>query len=544
MLSYIKQKISFKYFILTAVTIGLVFTVLYFWISHRQKEFIMGQVKKQAVILHKQIVLTRQWVSDHNYILIPAKPGTGKRNNGPPENRGVREMVYTRITPAGLTRRLSEYATRDNMFSFNLTNIDGLNPDNRPDRFEIEAIQRFRAGTVKSLERVETQQGEPVFRYAAPLVIQKSCLKCHQNLKDQVGGVGGCISVFIPLKEAREAIQGENIFLFFAMIGLTGSVILILFFSTQKLIFRPIKEIRKYTRRMSEKAFDDEQEISGDELKEFAGLCYRMDEKLKNYHQDLEHQIEEATRDLHQTNLELAKANQELSNLNRSRIDFFSDISHELRTPLTSIKGAVDYLTRTGACKDPAYIKIIRKNTDHLIRTILDFLEYSKIETGRLELDFHDESLNLLIQEAIDTLQPDILGRGLTIKTLADRDFILNMDRHKIFQVISNLFSNAVKFSPENGTITIHMDTKDRYVRFSVEDQGPGIPREHHRAVFKKFYQLPSVENHIHKGSSGIGLAICKGVVEAHGGRIWVENRPGGGCRFVFLLPGMEQNHE
>ncbi len=546
MLSYIKQRISLKFLIIISVTIIFVFSVLFFWISRQEKQFILEQVEKQAIILHKQIVLTRAWVSDHKYILMKKNEGEDfKSYLSNPEVKDIYGTVYTKITPAMITRQLSGYAAKSNLFSFNLTNLNCLNSENRPDAFEADAIRRFISGEKKNISRIEVHKGQNVFRYAAPLIIRDSCLSCHNTKQYRTGAIGGCISVFLPFEDAHAAIQRNNLFLFFTMMGLTGSVVLVLFFFTRKLIFKPIKEIRTFTRRMrSEELGQEKLEIKGDELKEFAGLCYLIDKKLKNQHDELEKSIKEAIKDLYNTNLKLQHANKELVMLNTAKTEFFSYISHELRTPLTSIKGAADILSRKSSCSDPAYVEIIKKNTDHLIRTIVDFLDYSKIEVGRMEYDMADNSLTDIANEVIQSQKADAIKKGLKMELDASEKFIIYIDRYRIFQVISNLISNAIKFSPDNGIISICIFKSNTGLNFSIKDQGQGIAVEYRKFIFQKFYQAPQENGtlNIQKGSSGIGLAICKGLIKAHGGEIWVKSRQGAGTKFIFTLPsGLSQ---
>lgn len=541
MLSYIKQRVSLKYILVTSVTIGLVFTLLYFWLSHQEKQLIMEQVKKQAVILHRQIVLTREWVSDYNYVLVKKQ-----------ENRPVKSFfrdseikddqggVYVKITPSTLTRQLSDYAMRSNLYSFNLTNLHPLNPGNRSDDFETDALERFISGQANEASRIETHAGKKVYRYAAPLPIKQSCLNCHKDMTEKTGGVGGCISVFIPIEQAQKAINKNNLLLFLTMTSLTGSVITILFFFTNRLIFSPVKKIRKLTQRIRAEEFEEGSvELQGDELNEFGNICHVIDKKLKNRHHELERKIQEATEDLYATTLNLKQANVELAALNTAKTDFFSDISHELRTPLTSIKGAADILTRKSSCSDPIYLDIIKKNTDHLIRTILDFLDYSRIEAGRLELDMSNESLTDIIQEVIDALKAEAMERQLIIDFDPKKDFEALVDRYRIYQVISNLMANAIKFSYEKGRISVSIAASEKELIVSVADEGIGIDPEYHQIIFKKFQQAPrsDVMGDFQKGSSGIGLAICRGIVKAHGGIIRVDSRKDEGSTFIFTLP-------
>jgi signal transduction histidine kinase len=276
----------------------------------------------------------------------------------------------------------------------------------------------------------------------------------------------------------------------------------------------------------------------GDELKEIADFCYLLDEKMKNQHQELERKISEATRDLSETNRSLEEANRELEKLNRAKSDFFSDVSHELRTPLTSIKGAVDTLERKGACSDPVYLDIIKRNSDHLIKTVVDFLDFSKLEAGQLDFNFEQASLRIVAEDAMLSQQAIAQKRSVDLVLDASVDPLVRFDYQRIYQVLINLLSNAIKFSPEHGTVTVKLEPIDSKVRVSVHDQGPGIDPKYHAAVFEKFYQVPEHNrDKILKGSSGIGLAICKGLVKAHAGDIWVESGPGAGSSFIFTLP-------
>lgn len=526
-----RHKISYKYLALTVVLVVLVFGTLSWWICRRHAQLIIEQVEKQARILYRQVVLTRQWVSDHGYILVPdSEDGKAGRSAA---------VVYTRITPAGLTRRLSRRARHQHLYAFSIANFNGLNPENRPDAFESRALCRFCKGDVDAASSIEVIGGRHYFRYAAPLVVRPSCLACHHSAKYHVGGIGGCISVSIPFENAYRAIAKERLITFASMTALALALIGGLFFFARRMIFNPISQIRNLTAQIRQDAFDGQAVTCGDELRELSGLCSRLDEKLKSSHRQLQRKVAEATRDLSQTNCELMQANEELQALNAAKVAFFSDISHELRTPLTAIKGAADILARKASCNDPAYIDIIRKNSDHLIHTIFDLLDFSRIEAGHLELDRQPADMVQLAGEAISALQAEAAQKKLAIHLDAPQSAMLVMDRHRIYQVLSNLLANAVKFSPPNSRIRVAVTPKELEIGVCVSDQGPGIARQYQRAVFKKFFQVPGQDasGSLCKGSSGIGLAICRALVEAHGGRIWLESSLGRGSRFAFVLP-------
>jgi signal transduction histidine kinase len=500
----------------------------------------MDQVKKQAIILHKQIVMTRQWVADQNAVLVPKSediPTNPFLNQ--PEIVSRDGEIFTKVSPSLLTRLLSDRAMKSGVYSFKLTNTERLNPVNAPDEFEAEALNLFRTSNTEGIFRTETRNGEKVLRYVAPLYVTEGCMSCHMVQKYKPGDVGGALSVFIPMNEAQSAINSSKATLLGGGLAFAGSLVALLFVATRSLVFKRIRQIKTAINGIKLTPRGRKTQDQGDELKEIQDLCFLLDEEMKNQHEELERNIADATRDLSETNRRLEAANSELENLNKAKTEFFSDVSHELRTPLTSIKGAVDILTRKSSCDEPIYLDIIRRNTDHLVKTIVDFLDYSKIEAGQLELVPQQASLKTVAEDAILSQRAVADKKSVDLNLEAAQDVWLTFDSQRIYQVLMNLLSNAVKFSPEHGTVTVRIENADcASVRISVEDQGPGIEQKYHSAVFEKFYQVKDPRNaSINRGSSGIGLAICKGLVEAHRGKIWVESEVGKGSRFAFSLP-------
>jgi signal transduction histidine kinase len=196
---------------------------------------------------------------------------------------------------------------------------------------------------------------------------------------------------------------------------------------------------------------------------------------MKNQHEELERKIAEATHDLSETNRSLESLNLELERLNQAKSDFFSDISHELRTPLTNIKGAADILDRKASCEDPVYLDIIKRNTDHLIKVAVDFLDYSKIESGKLDLDLK-KLPQAVAEDAILSQQAVAQKRSVELVLKAPEDLRMIFDKQRIYQIFTNLISNAVRFSPPGGTVFVTINASDgKPVEVSVEDSGPGI---------------------------------------------------------------------
>jgi signal transduction histidine kinase len=533
------QRVSLKFLVASSLTIAVIFVAIFVWISRQQERHIMDQVKKQATILLKQIVLTRQWVADHTTVLVPKTQGV--ESNPYLENPDVQTTdgtLYTRIPPSVLTSQLSDRAKKSMEYYFRLTDTHYINPANAPDRIEAEALGLFRSGRSDGVFETEARGEKRVFRYIAPLYLSNKCLECHPRPGAKSGDVAGCLSLFIPMDDAQSAIDRGRTILMSGAIALAASLVILLFVTARVLVFSRIEEIRSAVSRLDPRDADMTKVPGGDELKQIADIFNVLDAKLARQHKDLERKIEEATVDLSQTNHELEEANCELKRLNQAKSDFFSDISHELRTPLTSIKGAADILARKASCEDPTYIAIIRRNADHLIKVVVDFMDYSRLEAGQLELRIEEDSMRSAAEEAILSQGTIAQDKSVILSLRGDTDLVMSFDHQRIYQVLTNLLSNAIRFSPDHGEVTVELHSEDGEARICVTDNGTGIDRKYHEAIFAKFYQVPDqTGKRHHKGSSGIGLAICKGIVNAHGGRIWVESEPGKGSTFCFALP-------
>ena len=234
-----------------------------------------------------------------------------------------------------------------------------------------------------------------------------------------------------------------------------------------------------------------------------------------------------------------------LKELDKMKSDFVSNVSHELRTPLTAIKGSVDNMLDglTGSLneKQIRYLARIKSNTDRLSRLINDLLDLSRIESGRVEVRPTIVPLAALAEEVAEHLKAVAAEKMIQIEVPSpDRSLTVWADRDKVTQILMNLIGNAVKFTPQEGKVTVAMEKNGiEDVRISVADTGPGIQPEETNKIFVKFYQVANIEKQRPKGS-GMGLAISKALVEMHGGKIWVESELGRGSTFYFTLPAQQ----
>lgn len=234
-----------------------------------------------------------------------------------------------------------------------------------------------------------------------------------------------------------------------------------------------------------------------------------------------------------------------LKEIDKMKSGFVSNVSHELRTPLTSIKGSVELLL--GEAEGPIiegqriFLNIIKNNTERLIRLISDLLDLAKIESGKVEMHKRLTDINNLVKEVITSVRPLIEEKDINLENLVVSALPKVMvDEDRIKQVLVNLISNAIKFTPPDGFIGIMGQEKSKEIVVSVKDNGIGIDPANFKKIFTKFQSVDvpeSVRGQV-KGTN-LGLSICKNIVEAHGGKIWVESELKQGSIFSFSIPKM-----
>ena len=231
-----------------------------------------------------------------------------------------------------------------------------------------------------------------------------------------------------------------------------------------------------------------------------------------------------------------------LEDMERLRAEFLAMVSHELRTPLTSVKGSITTLLDPPATLGPTetrqFHRIIDAQIDRMQVLISDLLDVARIGTGTLAIFPEPADVGGVVSEARNGFRSGGGRHNIEIDLAQDLPWVM-ADRQRIVQVLGNLLTNAARHSPELSTIRVSAVVDGVHVAMSVSDQGRGIPAESLPNLFRKFSRLESEEQ---GGDTGLGLAICKGIVEAHGGRIWAESdRLGLGARFTFTLPTIEE---
>lgn len=231
----------------------------------------------------------------------------------------------------------------------------------------------------------------------------------------------------------------------------------------------------------------------------------------------------------------------------RMRREFVANIAHELRTPLTSVRGFLEAVI-DGVARNPAeaeeYLRIALEETDRVHRLAQSLMDLSSIEQGKVRLQLEPVGLRRAAVRVLEKLSPQIDAKGISVRVEAPDDLPpAKADPDKLHQVLMNLLDNAVRFSPDGGEVLVRAQPLagsapgEAYVEVQVEDQGPGIPAQEHERVWERFYKVDPARRSHGLSGGGLGLTIAKELVEAHGGRVGVRNRPGRGSTFWFVLP-------
>jgi two-component system, NtrC family, sensor kinase len=237
---------------------------------------------------------------------------------------------------------------------------------------------------------------------------------------------------------------------------------------------------------------------------------------------------------------EIEQKSRELEAASRHKSEFLANMSHELRTPLNAVIGFSEVLSERmfGELneKQDEYLKDIHASGQHLLSLINDILDLSKIEAGRMELEVTDFDLPMAIDNAMTLIRERAARRGIALHTTVDERLgQVQADERKIRQVLLNLVSNAIKFTPEGGRVEVEAKPVDGFMEVSVTDTGVGIAPENQEAVFEEFRQVGTAEKKVE--GTGLGLALSRKFIELHGGRIWVKSQVGAGSTFTFTVP-------
>ena len=269
----------------------------------------------------------------------------------------------------------------------------------------------------------------------------------------------------------------------------------------------------------------------------------RSSERLEDVNLELEQQMEEVqvlSEDLQLTNQSLAEARDVAEEASRARAEMLAIVAHDLRNPLNVVMMATELFREIdpSAEKRDQLLGAVRRATRRMNRLIEDLLEVVRQESGQMTLDVHDVPVASLTAQTVEMFQSTAVEKGVSLRVHEPPpDLAVKVDSERVMQVLSNLVGNALKFVPRGGSVAINCEDRGTEALFSVIDSGPGIAPDDLDRLFEKFWQRRRTD----RRGVGLGLTIARGIVDAHGGRIWAESQLGIGSTFYFTLPAANQ---
>ncbi len=356
--------------------------------------------------------------------------------------------------------------------------------------------------------------------------------------RNHIAGYGQILYSNEPLKAAIEKSRSifdsgwkefELVFLRISVIGIlaalaTAALLSTLFSGT---ISRPLMLLKHAASRVAQGDLDYRIKLdSNDEIGDFAAGFNQM------------------VSDLKRSTEQLQEANRKLRQLDQLKSDVISIVSHELRTPVTSIKAFAELILMKPNMEPGRQKKLlttINDESDRLARLINDILDLAKIEEGRMSWRIGEVTAGDILNRAIDCVQAIADNKKISV-TLGMEPALpsLRGDKDRLIQVATNILSNAVKFTPDGGSVRVDV-TLDKEtgpgIRVTIADSGKGIPAEHLQLIFEKFYRADDALTTNRDEGSGLGLTIARSIVGYHNGKIWAESTPGKGSSFIFILP-------
>ncbi|MEC9234485.1 MAG: HAMP domain-containing sensor histidine kinase [Planctomycetota bacterium] len=344
----------------------------------------------------------------------------------------------------------------------------------------------------------------------------------------------------------------SRVFIVGAGIGAGLVAILVFYLILTKLILSPVRELRETTELVEQGDIDARSKIrTGDDFEQLSNALTRMLDEVGRSQSRLTSMNESLDLKV----AELAEANIGLHESNRLKSEFLANISHELKTPLNSIIGFAELLEEFTGGEDQdqdkqlRYLGNIVLSGKHLLDMINELLQMAKIEAGRVEISVEPTSISDLLEGLCAIMRPQAEHKHLDLQVrVPDGLDSVETDPGKLQQILFNFLSNAVRFSPEHGTIVISTNRVSRQrgsggVRISITDEGPGVPYDMQDVIFEKFRQVDSSHTRVHSGT-GLGLAICRELAILLGATVSLVSEPGQGATFSVEIPLRWQNED
>lgn len=545
----IKLKTKFAVLIVALFVVSLAVSAA--WTSFSQREQTMSELREKGLVLFQQMSAVWDFMSANQ----DRFESTAFAENG----------TYQGLHCAIAGRSIGKLFSNESGYVTRFVNFDPRNAEDEPDDFEARALEAFHSDPgLKEYYAVVDHGGSQVFRYVAPMKIEKNCLECHGSPKGEldvtghpkegwaIDDIGGAISIVIPMDlyvAAETSSVSQNVAFFIAVLV---ACLLIVYAALSHLVTRPLGKIRDGVSRIQsgDLAVRIDEAESSLEMNALATEFNAMAQELSDLYCGLEAQVGERTAQLERANaalesqrVQLEEANELLRGENQYKSDFLAMMSHELRTPLTSIIAFAEMLNKEDGSslgsREAEARREIEANGRVLLLMINDILEMSRLDAGRAQLVVEAVDLGDVAGLVESVVQPLARRNGVDFSCeLASDVPLIEGDFEKIRHIVENLCGNAVKFTPEGGSVLLRVRhcPEERMVVIEVVDTGIGIAENDLQRIFERFVQADSSVARRYNGT-GLGLALAKEYAEMHGGSISVASELGRGSEFVVSLP-------
>lgn len=465
-------------------------------------------------MLHKQILLTRQWASDHHGLFILKRKGVEVNPYlDLPTVTDASGQIYYLRNPAMITRELSSYAKRDGLGYFRVTSLQPVNPNNRPDAFEQEAMLAFNEGVEEVISQEEGDMGRLV-RFMAPLKVTASCLGCHESHGYYEGDIRGGLSISIPINWASDLIERNIHSLVIIGVASILVVTVALFLMFESLIVHRIRGLSLAMdsfpddppeRYILPSVFEDELDVVSDN---FVLFC----ERLKKSQEELL----QAKAQAHQ--------NEKMASLGI----LSAGIAHEVNNPLGGMLNCVKSMRENPGDIElnERYLPLLDKGLRQIETIMRQLLNFGRTEPLNVMLI----DLNQLFEECIVLLSYKLGNITLKNEISVQSKYMLDAESFK--QIIINIGLNAIQAMPDGGELFISCRHEGQDLVMRFQDTGNGITQEDLVYIFDPFFTTKDVGE-----GTGLGLAVTYSQVQRMGGKIEVDSAPGKGSLFTITIP-------
>ena len=508
------MNLTIKFIVAISAIILLSYGFLLLQTSNLQNELVMEQARQQARILYKQILLTRQWVSDHQGLFLVKTAGVS-------ENPYLHEStiraddgtVFVKRNPAMVTRELSEYAAKSGFCWFRITSLKPVNPVNAPDEFERDAMERFKEG-LSEYEAITDSPDGRVHRYIAPLMVQESCLACHAEHGYIIGDIRGALSISVPLAWADKVIhKNKNTIIRYSVFSIFA-VALALIFLFNKLVAGRINRLSRAMGNYPDEDYSvsDDKHLMGDEIGKliirFGDLCKRLDQ---------------AQEDLDKT-MQQAFYSEKMASLGQ----LTAGIAHEINNPLGGLLNCVKTMHEEPENLElhKRYIPLLEtglRRIEHIMRQLLNFGREAPLTFSKVDIDG-------IIRECFELLEYRLKNITLTLDLNLTEKYCIDVEALR--QIIVNTVLNAIQAMPGGGKLAVSTTKTQNRLIIKVKDTGTGIDPAIKNKIFDPFFTTKEVGE-----GTGLGLAVTYSLVQQMGGDIEVQCELGKGTAFTISLP-------